>query len=384
MSEEHIGKVISGIDDRHIGKVISGIDDGYIEKIISGIDDRYIEESIRYKKRGKNPSARIFRTAGRAAACLAGLFLLSMSVLSIAAAAGVLPAYSMLSHIYPDIAQKLTPVNMSCTDNGIEMRVEAVYVHGDSADVYISMRDLEGDRIDGTTDLFDSYRIRTSAGRRTEGMSVSGCGFVEYDEKTKTATFLVSLQQTGEDIADRKMIFSVSRFLSGKQEATAKLPEIRLQEAPEITQFRPEEELEIRGSGGSTAAGFISQEDVKGYLYPDDGLSISPADGVSVTGYGFIDGKLHIQAHYEDIVKYDNHGYIELEDEEGNIVYSSLSVSFWDEEKTGSYEEYVFDIGPDEDLSGYAVQGYFVTCSGLYEGDWEVTFPIENRVEKKD
>lgn len=243
------------------------------------------------------------------------------------------------------------------------------------------MRDLEGSRIDGTTDLFDSYSIRTSAGRRTEGMSVGSCGFVEYDEETKTATFLVSLQQMGEDIAGRKMIFSVSRFLSGKQEVTVKLPEIPLQEVPEITDFRPEEEMEIRGSGGSTAAGFLSQEDVKGYLYSDDRLNISPADGVSVTGYGFIDGKLHIQVYYEDIVKYDNHGEIGLEDEEGNIVYSSLSVSFWDEERKGSYEEYIFDIGPDEDLSGYAVQGNFVTCSSLTEGDWKVEFPIENRAE---
>lgn len=32
----------------------------------------------------------------------------------------------------------------------------------------------------------------------------------------------------------------------------------------------------------------------------------------------------------------------------------------------------------EDELSRYSVQGYFVTCSDLIEGNWQVSFPIEN------
>ena len=98
---------------------------------------------------------------------------------------------------------------------------------------------------------------------------------------------------------------------------------------------------------------------------------------MTVTAWGFVDGKLHVQAHYEDILDYDNHGYIYLMDSDGAEISCSASVSFWDEAGTGSYEEYIFDLGSEEDLNGYALWGDFVTCRTRTEGNWEVTFPIK-------
>ena len=76
--------------------------------------------------------------------------------------AGSSSAYEALYTFFPGAAEFFSPVNESCVDNGIEMCVKAIYVHDDSADIYISMKDLTGDRIDETTDLFDSYEIRPS------------------------------------------------------------------------------------------------------------------------------------------------------------------------------------------------------------------------------
>lgn len=345
----------------------------YAEKIISDLDERYIEESIRYVKKSKKPYIRGLKWAGRIAACLGIVFVLSVSLLSVAAAAGVLPAYNMLYHLYPEIAEHLSPVNVSCTDNGVEMKVEAVYIHGDSADIYISMKDLTGDRIDETIDLFDSYNIYVP------GDQIGTCALVEYDAENRAAIFLVSVQVMGEEITGRRMTFSASRFLSGKQETTVDLPEIDLQNIPEITEAQPESALNIRGGGMNTGSDAMRIEDVKRYLFPDDGLHILSGGKAAVTAYGFIDGKLHIQAYYEDIFTYDNHGDIYLVDENGNEIHCLVNTAFWDEENKGSYEEYIFAVGPEDDLSRYSVQGYFVTCSNLYEGNWRVDFPIENR-----
>lgn len=55
---------------------------------------------------------------------------------------------------------------------------------------------------------------------------------------------------------------------------------------------------------------------------------------------------------------------------------SEASVSFWDAEKSGSYEEYIFDVSPDE-IINYELHGYFWTCNTLTEGHWQVTFPLK-------
>lgn len=42
--------------------------------------------------------------------------------------------------------------------------------------------------------------------------------------------------------------------------------------------------------------------------------------GVTVTAYGFIDGKLHIQVYYDDILHTDNHGFVWLQDKDGTVI----------------------------------------------------------------
>jgi len=46
-------------------------------------------------------------------------------------------------------------------------------------------------------------------------------------------------------------------------------------------------------------------------LKPGDAIA-SPVDGVTLTGIGYVDGRLHVQAYYADILKTDNHGSISL------------------------------------------------------------------------
>ena len=344
----------------------------YVEHVLSGIDDRYIAESLKYVGAGKH-CRRIWKRLGTVAACLCAAFILLISSLSIAAAAGSSSAYEALYTLFPGAAEFFSPVNESCVDNGIEMCVKAIYVHDDSADIYISMKDLTGDRIDETTDLSDSYEIRPSYDQ------IGGCKRVGYDTANRETTFLISVRQPGNRITGRKLTFRVSEFLSGKQEVTMALPMIKLEHAQKTTEILQPEDMDARIRGCSFAAsGDVDEEDITGYLAPDAGVQFSPVDGVEVTAYGFVDGKLHIQTHYENIQEYDNHGEIYLVNPEGERISCAAKVSFWDEEGTGSYDESIFNVGEADDLSGYSAEGYFVTCDERCEGSWSVTFPIEN------
>ena len=102
-------------------------------------------------------------------------------------------------------------------------------------------------------------------------------------------------------------------------------------------------------------------------------------DGVTLTGIGYVDGWLHVQVYYADILKTDNHGSISLVNREtGEQIDCDGSVAFFDEAGTGSYEDYVFTGIEADTLDTYALYGMFVTSAGPVEGNWSVTFPLEN------
>lgn len=96
---------------------------------------------------------------------------------------GFSPAYEFLYTLSPSAAQKLKPVSMISEDNGIKIEVISAYVESGEAKILISVQDLEEDRIDETTDLFDSFSINTSFD------CSSSCENIKYDAETETAVF---------------------------------------------------------------------------------------------------------------------------------------------------------------------------------------------------
>lgn len=139
--------------------------------------------SERLKERGKTPvpARRKWRGApALAAACTVVCLLGAFPVL----AANVPAVHDALYAVSPATAQFFMPVREFCEANGICMEVTASYIHGDTAEIYVALRDLEGGRVDETTDLFDSYSIDRSFG------ASATCRFVDFDPATETATFL--------------------------------------------------------------------------------------------------------------------------------------------------------------------------------------------------
>ena len=335
------------------------------EKILNGMEDIYLNEAIEYEIKRKEK--RVILIFVRIAACIMIIFGVSCSSLFLAVAAGNMTAYDVLYVLYPKIAVKLTPVYESCEDEGIRMAVEGIAIQDNCAYIYISMQDLEGRGIDESIDLFDSYSIHTNADQ------IGGCTLIDFDEENKKATFLIVIQNMdGSPVEGSVMTFSVSKILTEKKEMQAELTQICLDAIQEVTETRTEESLDIRG--GSYREGYAEMSGK--YLCVDDSKLFGPIPGVVVTNYGLVNDKLHVQVYYEDILKYDNHGYIYLSEAEGNKVLSEYSTAFWDEEKQGGYEEYIFNISTDM-LEKYKVYGHFFICQNLVEGDWKVRVRIE-------
>lgn len=307
------------------------------------------------------------RKAGSIAACLC-LCLCLCGTVPILAFAGNDFAHELLYSISPSIAQKLKPINVSCEDNGIEMTVVAAEVNGEKTTILLSMHDKIAKRLDETTDLFDSYSICTPYDQS------GGCSLVSYDAGTNTATFMLTIEQTDHILLPGdKITFSVNQLLSKKEHNNFKIEKIDTNNVYSITEFL--EEPDIRGGSDSESESIDGDNML--FIKPDEANAIILKKGVAVTGYGIVEGKLHIQVRFSDILNTDNHGYVYLKNEDGKVVNCQSSVAFWDQSHVNSYEEFVFEVSAEE-LVNYEIWGEFWTCNNApIEGEWQVTFPVE-------
>lgn len=343
-----------------------------VEQVIESMDDGFIEEAVECLE-AKRRFVPIRRYMTVAAACILCVILVAGTGVTVVIATGGITALETLYSLYPNVAEKLEPVHESCEKNGIRMDVEAIYVHDDMAQIYISMEDLTGDRIDETIDLFDSYSMYSKADQ------IGSCSFVNFDKETKKATFLITLQYMDrKKIEGKKMTFGVGEFLSGKHHLDESLDRIDLSKVSEVSMVQSD--VQVRGGSLKELAALSETGKVK-LLIPDEAKVFVPVEGVQVTAYGLVEGKLHVQVHYDDILVYDNHGYISLRNQNGEFIHPVANVAFWDEEGKGSFEEYVFDVELDHPGEAFTVWGEFWTCETKVEGPWKVAFPIENRGE---
>lgn len=323
------------------------------------IDPAYIEAADAAPNKRKS----VWAKWGTLAACLC-----LVCVLAVPAMAAFSPSfYELLYAVSPATAQFFKPVRRFCEDSGIRMEVTAAYIHENTAEIYLSMRDLTGTKLDETADLFDSYRLRTP-------FDCTGhCQLASYDPDTRTATFLVTLEQWDrQSIEGEKLTFSVRKLLSGKKTWEGILDGVALN--GHLTSAV--QTVQPRGLSGD----LFGSDGGKGVtvLKPGDAIA-SPVDGVTLTGIGYVDGRLHVQVYYADILKTDNHGSISLVDREtGEQIDCYGSAAFFDSKRAGSYEDYIFTGIEADALGTYALYGTFVTSAGPVEGNWSVTFPLEN------
>ena len=326
------------------------------------IDPAYVEAADMMPKRKRNSLKKWCAMA----ACLCLVF--SFAVPAMAAA--TLVFNDILYEISPATAQFFKPVQLSCEDNGIRMEVVASHIHEDTAEIYISVQDLEATRFDETIDLFDSYQIHTPFD------CTEHCKLASYDPDTQTATFLITIEQWNEqNIIGDKLTFSIREFLSNKKTYEGVI-DVNIIELNSATQT-----VHPRGVSGTDFFNeYISSNTRDGVtVLKTVGSISSPINGVALTGVGYVDGYFHVQVYYEDILKTDNHGSVALLNRgTGEMINCNGSVSFFDDAEKGSYQDYIFMEIPVDTLGNYDLYGDFVTSSGSVEGTWSVTFPLED------
>jgi hypothetical protein len=328
-----------------------------VDKIIHSIDEN---------KRETNKAKFFFR---KPITILAMLLVLVLTVTPVLAA-NVPAVYELMYFVSPTVAQFFMPVQKSYEDNGIKMKVVSAYIHDNIAEIYITMQDLIGNRIDETTDLYDSYSINRPFD------SSATCQLVGYDEITRTATFLISITEWGnKKIVGDKITFSVREFISDKHMYT----EIPITVDLTSIDRTPSTKQVSAGGGGRKYKEYFSNYESKAKVIAPSAPMKFPVEGIDFTGIGYVDDMLHIQTSVVNNLTKDNHGYFFLRDKSGNETQCVYNVSFSenvDSDSTVHYDEYVFDI-PKSEIGQYSLYGTFVTSGLFTKGNWQVTFPLE-------
>lgn len=307
-----------------------------------------------------NTRLRVFPLRRLVAIAAAAAVLLSTPAL----AAQTEPGYQLLYLLSPASAQFFQPVQRSCTDNGVTVEVASVHVEGNTAQAYIALR---GDTVDANCDLFDSYNFHVPFDQS------SHCERVGFDPDTNTAFFLVATQTMDGSPIPRggKMTFSLGCFLTGKQKLEG--AEVSLKLADYAAEAETAEGL-YRGGGGN-----LELADSVSMLRPGPVLA-EPAPGLTVTAAGYADGLFHVQLCQGDAGELDNHGFLWLENGEGERLDELCLAYFADlseESARLDYQEFLFDISQEE-LENYTLHGDFYTASARIDGNWRITFPLEN------
>lgn len=308
---------------------------------------------------------------------VAGLLGLCLVAATPVLAACVPSIYELMYQISPELAQHFAPIQESCEDNGIRMEVVATYIHENIAEIYVTMQDLTGNRIDETIDLFDSYSIHRAFD------STAHSEFIDYDEDKKTATFLISISEWDNTIIGSKITFSVREFLSHQVSLEDVSIPINLSSIGDAETMSvrdgPNADYTIVGYGDQ--ASFEKQES---YEFLSPGKSIyQPATDLDVTGIGLIDGKLHIQLATAEKISLGPHGYFYLVNPDGNQIQSTYSIGFAkdiDTDNRTDYQEFIYDM-PEEGLENYKLNGCFYTSGLNTKGNWKVTFDLINSEE---
>lgn len=290
-------------------------------------------------------------------------FLICLLAVTPALAAGTPAGYELLYLLSPKTAQRFKPVQKTAVDQGIEVSVVSAYVHEDTAQALISVRDTTSDRLDDTIDLYDSYDFKTGFD------SIGTCDQVDYDAQTKTALFLVTMSSMNSKdlITGEKITFTLQTLLSGKEEALGVPVQVDWSMIPETVETETADPYE------------------ETVLIPGETM-LAPYEGFYVTGIGYVEGKLHVQLYTPGRNKYDDHAFLYLQDEngertEGDLMYrGGYNASDANDERRADYIDYAFGV-PQSELEKYTLFGDFYCAKTRVDGYWSITFPLENEPE---
>lgn len=333
--------------------------------------DALLADTLTRARAGQRPKRRLRRVVAVAVAAA-----LVLGCITPALAANVPAVYQALYDISPTIAQALMPVNESCESNGVKMEVVSAAIDGDTAGVYLTLTDTSGD-------LFGELAPAFSEGWSLNSPS-SDLGYMHtllsYDAATHTATFYLELTNLdGQAFSDGKYTFTLPALLIGRDSQLDVSIPVDLSAVP----FDPPTEQQVcysvaaSGDGTPEAQQAISSGTYE-FLQPQDALWQSEDGVFSLAAAGYRDGRLHLLLSALDRKRCENQASLTLSDADGAPVEPDFVATYFSPGGTDcAFEEWVFPIAYDQ-LSQSSLTGWLRTSGGQINGNWQVTFRLDD------
>lgn len=330
-------------------------------------------ESRPLSKKGRRGMS-IGRKAGIAASAALALVIATGA----ADASGLIDLRHMLRFIGEERVEILQPVNEHSEDQGIEMNVLGAVRDGDSAEVYITLKDVVGKRVDEKLRLYD-YWVEG-------GTDLNNSEVMNYDARKREVTLRLLTQ--GAEVGDR-MSVRIGSFLRGKQEkdgydSKLDLPALLADQITNTYKTLNRDRDSIGLAATAEASEALSAQKELRVLNPDAmAVSLPGVDWIKLTNIGFIDGKLHIQFSPDTGMGRYNHAEFYLTDQKGNRQDIDFYRVSWGEVEAdgkvygGKYQEYVFDVSTPQQLKGLKLMGSLLTYDELIKGNWGTTFDLK-------
>ena len=330
-----------------------------------------------------NLKRRIYKRKGKPfrKAIIGGCIAVLSAAICVPVMAEKIPSFkNLLLYINNGFESLIQPVELVSADNGIKMEVVGAMNDSEMAVVYITIQDLEGNRVDETIDLYDSYRL-------TGGRSFTS-EVVNYDENSRTATIRIQVNG-GKKLSGKELEFSFREFISGKKVIDTMINREILYSGLEYGNINTIslDMDNIPGGGGRLFEEYKNMGIIK-VLKPDEKKIIIPdVDFMYISNMGVIDGRLHVQTKWSE-KGIDNHGYFYFTDKLGNELDVEQGNVYFGIDDNGNttygreYVEYIYDIS-QLNLSNINLKAYMVYNENHTQGNWKARFKIEPVDEKK-
>ena len=282
--------------------------------------------------------------------------------------------------VWPDLAEVLMPVNLSCEDQGIRLEVESAVVQGREILVTYSLEDLEGDR------LRDSVYPAHIAPEFSDKQSYTGQGVSgETDPKTKKQYFAGRLEYD-DDIMPEDGYFTFTTYCINRGSEETACVDLH----PYLTQYGSQIRMTPVPDSLKLAEGAYYGRDLPEDLQVIDsseGPEIPLCDTVYLSGIGIIDGYLHVQIHYTDYQPLETEvssgnpysSWLNALDRDGNPAYydeTDLSILHWGgSEMMPEWTEYILRISPEEAENTDLSLKIEKTIPPIV-GNWKIEIPV--------
>lgn len=273
-------------------------------------------------------------------------------------------------------AEKL---NYSVEDQGLKLTAKNTFKDGNTTYVLMELKDLTGDRLSEDT-LIDDWSMLNGGNARV----------INYDEKTKTATLLVS-SIAWEEHKDTG--FMLKRFVSHRKEMKNTVSvDWKKDLATNVKWKKYDGEKGYGGGYDEEALKKVNKtlEELNSEYLPDNGLSIGliPNEDVFVENMAYKDDLLHVLAKYPNTTEF-SYLFLELQSKDSkNVIPSVASYSAYsnethnDETGRSDYDEFVFDIKESE-LKNYELKVEGGKNQTVVSGNWAIKLKEPKEIEKK-